>query len=136
MRYARGAVVQMKLLSGDEIICTFSAERDSTIEGFHITQVLHMLPYGEIDPYEETESYILRPYVTYTDNLNDEIMLNPISVVFVAAPSEPIYHQYQKSVAEIQAKLIGKLGDEPEQPEVTNVVSFPSRKHLLTEDDS
>ena len=136
MKYARGAVVQMKLLSGEEIICTFCEDKDSTVEAFHIHYVLQMLPFGELDPYEETESYILRPFVTYTEDLSTDIQLNPISVVFVAAPSEPIYHQYQKSVEEIQTKLVGKYGLDAEEPSVANVVSFPSRKHLLTEDDS
>ena len=136
MNYARGAVVQMKLMSGEEIICTFCEDKDSTVEAFHINYVLQMLPFGELDPYEETESYILRPFVTYTDDLSADISLNPISVVFVAAPSEPIYRQYQKSVEEIQSKLVGEMGLPPEEPEVANVVSFPSRRHLLTEDES
>ena len=135
MKYARGAVVQMKLLSGEEIICTFSEARESGVEAFFVTHVLQMLPFGELDPYEETESYILRPFVTYTEDLSTDIQLNPISVVFVTSPSEPIYHQYHKSVAEIQGKLMKHEMPEDE-PAITNVVSFPSRKHLLTEDDS
>jgi hypothetical protein len=136
MKYARGKVVQIKLMSGEEIICTFCEDKDSTVDAFHINYVLQMIPYGDLDPYEETESYILRPFVTYTEDLATDVQLNPISVVFVAAPSEPILHQYQRSVDEIQSKLVGKMDTPTEEPEVANILSFPSRKQLLTEDDS
>ena len=133
-----GEIVQIRLISGDELICTVVSHDESA---FMVHSMLHMIPYGELDVYEEMESYILRPYVTYTADLKQTISLNPIGVVLVSTPSPSIRAQYLVSCSEIQKQL--GFGDDGEKLEkekaddeepVGNVISMTSRKHFLTED--
>ena len=133
-----GEIVQIRLISGDELICTVVSHDESA---FMVHSMLHMIPYGELDVYEEMESYILRPYVTYTADLKQTISLNPIGVVLVSSPSPYIRALYLVSCSEIQKQL--GFGDDGEKLEkekaddeepVGNVISMTSRKHFLTED--
>jgi hypothetical protein len=130
-----GEVVQVRLISGDELICTVVSHDESA---FIVHSLLHMIPYGELDVLEEMESYILRPYVTYTANLEQPISLNPIGVVLISSPSPSIRAQYLVSCSEIQKQLgFGDDGEKLEKEEeapVGNVISMTSRKQVLTED--
>ena len=123
-------IIQVKLVTGEEVICTF-IEVFTTDDRFRVHSILEMIPITPDDMLDEIEQYLLRPYVTYTDDLTRESSLNPVSVVMVSPPSEAIRNQYILSVSEIQAKL-GKL--KPVAPTSGNVVSFHSRKQVLTED--
>ena len=136
-------VVQMKLVSGDEILCTFSERNEIEETSFIVHSVLQMIPMNDPDLIAETESYILRPYVTYVDNLQKEVSLNPVTVIMVTYPSTAIEAQYYMSLAEIEKQLGYEEPDSTEddyhaRPQsdsgVSNVLSFPSRKQLLTED--
>ena len=133
-----GEIVQIRLISGDELICTVVSHDESA---FMVHSMLHMIPYGELDVYEEMESYILRPYVTYTADLKQTVSLNPIGVVLVSTPSPSIRAQYLVSCSEIQKQL--GFGDDGEKLEkektddeepVGNVISMTSRRQILTED--
>ena len=133
-----GEIVQIRLISGDELICTVVSHDESA---FMVHSMLHMIPYGELDLYEEMESYILRPYVTYTADLNQTVSLNPIGVVLVSTPSPSIRAQYLVSCSEIQKQLgFGDDGEKLEnektdgQEPVGNVISMTSRRQILTED--
>ena len=129
-----GEIVQVRLISGDELICTVVSHDESA---FIVHSLLHMIPYGELDVLEEMESYILRPYVTYTANLEQPISLNPIGVVLISSPSPSISAQYLVSFYEIQKQLAFGSDDEEETKSSSkdgNVISMTSRKQLLTED--
>ena len=130
-----GEIVQIRLNSGDELICTIVSQDE---RAFKVHSMLHMIPYGELDIYEEMESYILRPYVTYTADLKQPISLNPISIVLISVPSPSIRAQYLVSCSEIQKQLgFGDDGEKLEKEEeapVGNVISMTSRKQVLTED--
>lgn len=125
-----GDIIQVKLSTGEEIICIFAKGYDDD-DRFRVHSILEMIPITPDDLLEEIEQYLLRPYVTYTEDLTRESSLNPVSVVMVSPPSEAIKNQYLLSVTEIQAKL-GKL--EPVVPTSGNVVSLHDRKQILTED--
>lgn len=133
-------VVQMKLVTGDEILCTFSKENESSENSFMVHSVLQMTPIGEPSLTDETESYILKPYITYVDNLQREVSINPVTVVCVSYPSTAIEAQYYMSLAEIEKQLGYTREDEIFQPidsdqPVGNVISFPfGGKQILTED--
>jgi hypothetical protein len=133
-------VVQMKLVTGEEILCTFSDKNESTPDSFMVHSVLQMMPIGEPSITDETESYILRPYITYVDNLQREVSINPVTVVCVSYPSTAIEAQYFISLAEIEKQLGYNVPEEPsqldsDQPQSGNVVTFPfGGKQILTED--
>ena len=143
MKATNSEVVQIRLVTGDEILCTFSDDVESDENSFMVHSILQMIPLSDVDPLTETESYILRPYITYTDNLQRVISLNPVSVVCLAYPSRAIEAQYYNSLAEIEKQMGHNIDydmdaeDEtipPRDSNVSNVVSFPSHKKLLTED--
>ena len=129
-------IVQIKLITGSEIICTF-VEGGHTPEEFRVHSILEMIPLTDPEDLVEVEQYILRPYVTYGEDLKTEVSLNPISVVLVAQPAAAIRDQYILSVNEIQSKLGRSIPAIPltsDSDTPNNVVSFTSRKQLLTED--
>ena len=81
-----GEIVQVRLISGDELICTVVSHDESA---FMVHSMLHMIPFGELDILEEMESYILRPYVTYTANLDQTLSLTLGLTLPLTLPSGP-----------------------------------------------
>jgi hypothetical protein len=146
MKTKEAEVVQMKLVTGDEVSCIFSNENESDENSFMVHSILQMIPLSDTDllTETETESYILRPYITYTDNLQRVSSINPVTVVTISVPSVAIEAQYFASLAEIE-KQLGYRIDKAEEDDdyipspsrdsgVSNVLSFPPRKQLLTEE--
>lgn len=136
----QGSIVQFKLLNGDDMLAEMV---ESSIETFIVKNALIMEP---LDPeeYEVNEPsksfYLLRPFISYTDDLENSVSLNPVSVVCVTVPSPMITEQYMGSVEQIQTELmLAKQEWEPtsntatKDPSTTNVVSI-NRKRLLTEE--
>ena len=143
MKTKEAEVVQMKLVTGDEVICIFSNENESDENSFMVHSILQMIPLSDTDllTETETESYILRPYITYTDNLQRVTSINPVAVVAISVPSTAIEAQYFTSLAEIEKQLGYRLEKEDDyvprpskDSAVSNILSFPPRKQLLTED--
>ena len=140
-----GNVAQFKLINGEELLAEVV---ESTMETFVVKNALTMEP---LDPelWDEYESepnksfYVLRPFISYVDDLEKNVSLNPISVVCVTLPSEVVLEQYMGSVEQIQTELMSAMWGREEQdnhPDAIaatqkgNVVSLRSRKKLLTED--
>lgn len=140
-----GNVAQFKLINGEELLAEVV---ESTTETFVVKNALTMEP---LDPelWDEYESepnksfYVLRPFISYADDLEKNVSLNPISVVCVTLPSEVVLEQYMGSVEQIQTELMSAMWEREEQDnqpdaivatQMGNVVSLRSRKKLLTED--
>lgn len=142
-----GNIAQFKLLNGEELLAEVV---ESTVETFIIKNALTMEP---LDPelWDEYESepnksfYVLRPFISYIDDLEKSVSLNPISVVCVTLPSEVVLEQYMGSIEQIQSELMAAMWDKegekddymkPDAVATTqkgNVVSLSTRK-LLTEE--
>ena len=142
-----GNVAQFKLLNGEELLAEVV---ESTVETFIIKNALTMEP---LDPelWDEYESepnksfYVLRPFISYIDDLEKNVSLNPISVVCVTLPSETVLEQYMGSIDQIQTELMAAMWEKegekddymkPDAVATTqkgNVVSLSTRK-LLTEE--
>ena len=142
-----GNVAQFKLLNGEELLAEVV---ESTVETFIIKNALIMEP---LDPelWDEYESepnksfYVLRPFISYIDDLEKNVSLNPISVVCVTLPSETVLEQYMGSIDQIQTELMAAMWEKegekddymkPDAVATTqkgNVVSLSTRK-LLTEE--
>ena len=144
-------IVQMRLASGQEVVCTFSDKNAMVEDSFMVHSVLEMIPLSEPTDLSEVESYILRPFITYADDLNVEVSINPVTVVCVTYPSEAIRSQYLVSVKEIQYKLGHDVELDPDEeghededidhhgeklPHKSNVISFTGRQLLKENDDS
>lgn len=143
-----GNIVQFKLLNGEEMIAEMI---EGNTETFIVKNALTMEP---LDPelYDQYEGdptkafYVLRPFISYIDDLEKNVSLNPISVVCVTLPSEVVLEQYMGSVDQIQTELMAAMWekqaqqDDYEKPDAVakpmqgNVVSIATRKQLLTEE--
>jgi hypothetical protein len=143
-----GNIAQFKLLNGEELLAEVV---ESSVETFVIKNALTMEP---LDPeqWEDYETapnksfYVLRPFISYIDDLEKNVSLNPISVVCVTLPSEVVLEQYMGSVDQIQTELMAAMWEKEGQeddymhPDAVattqkgNVVSIMTKKQLLTEE--
>ena len=121
------SIQQIRFINGTECIANILHwEDDAYIE---INNALVMEPL-ESDPDDHKSYYLLKPLVSYVDDLSKLITVNPSSIMFIAEPSPTVAEQYASSLREI----LNQLDDDSGSGGETNVVSFDSRKRLLTED--
>ena len=122
-------IQQIRFLNGLECLANILHwEEDTFIE---INNALAMESL-EPDVGDERAYYMLKPLVSYTDDLTKSITVNPNSIMCMTEPSPTVMKQYESSLREI----LGQMDDTP-VPVVdsgTNIVSFDPRKKLLTED--
>ena len=125
-------ITQMKLVNGEEIIAVYENWGVESDE-ISLSHVLSMVPVEYIDEHEDEKTYyILRPFMSYTDDLATPVGINPNSVIALSTPSKKVVEQYLTSVDTIQ-EMLGN-GEDVTDTTAGNVVSFPSSKKLLTED--
>lgn len=125
-------ITQMKLVNGEEIIAVYENWGVESDE-ISLSHVLSMVPVEYIDEQEDEKTYyILRPFMSYTDDLATPVGINPNSVIALSTPSKKVVEQYLTSVDTIQ-EMLGN-GEDVTDTTAGNVVSFPSSKKLLTED--
>ena len=122
------SIQQIRFIDGTEVLANILYwEEDTMIEA---NNILQMLPVDDMEhPDESRAYYILKPLVMYTDDLAKRTIINPGSIMTVTEPSNMMVSQYTTSLAEI----INAMGD-GDNDGPTNVVSFDSKKRLLTED--
>lgn len=126
-------ITQMKLVNGEEIIAVYENWGDGSDE-ISLSHALSMVPVEYLDEQEDERTYyILRPFMSYTDDLAKVVGVNPNSVIALSRPSEKVVEQYLKSIETIQG-MLGNGEEAAADTATTNVVSFPSSKKLLTED--
>ena len=133
MNIDRDKIVQIKLVTCQEVLAVIVEKSEDT---FICSYALDMIPMEYEDDYEAENKtyYVLRPYQSYTSDMNTVVSINPFAVVSLCTPSDKVIDQYINSIETIQEVL----GTDEESPSVDaetgNVVSFPSSKKLLTED--
>lgn len=124
----RRDIQQIRFINGVEVIANILHwEEDTFIE---INNALMM------EPLENTEDdgrsfYILKPMVSYSDNLGKGITVNPNAIMCITEPSAVVLEQYTASLRDI----IHQLEDDEERKEPTSNVVSLSTKRMLTEDD-
>ena len=120
-------LVQMKLVNGEELIACYENFGEGGDE-MSVTYALSMSPlefeYEEMADLDQTRSYyVLRPFISYTDDLANNVGINPNAVIALTTPSDAVVEQYLGSVNQIQETL--GLGTKPEAVSSTdNVVSL------------
>ena len=121
-------IQQIRFLDGTEVLANILFwEEDTMIEA---NNILQMIPMDEMEhPDESRAYYILKPLVLYTNDLAKKTIINPGSIMTITEPSDTMISQYGSSLAEINNAM---SDDDDSGP--TNVVSFDSKKRLLTED--
>lgn len=143
-------ILQMKMITGETVLTAFSPKNELVEDSFILICTLEMIPmetYEDIEVGEmgNTEYYILRPWVTYSEDMGMEISVNPTNVVYMTEPSKGLKKQYFRSLDEIQ-KQLGKNKEEKKDEDkneestpskVGDVIAFKPRivdSVLLTED--
>jgi hypothetical protein len=120
-------IQQLRLVDGTEIVANILHwEENDYIEANNIL-IMEPLDSPEDD---DRAYYILKPLVSYTDDMAKTSTLNPNTVISVTEPSPTVLQQYGNSLRDIIRQMGTEIDDGP-----TNVVSFDSRKKLLTEED-
>ena len=120
------SIQQIRFINGTECIANILSWDEDIIE---INNALVMEPL-ESDPDDHKAYYLLKPLVSYSDDLGKAVTVNPGAIMCVSEPSPTVLEQYQGSLREI----LNQLDDESEDKGDGNVVAFDSRKRLLTED--
>ena len=122
-------VQQIRFINGLECLANIIHwEEDTFIE------INNALAMESLEPEigDERSYYMLKPLVSYTDDLTKSITVNPNAIMCMTEPSPTVMKQSESSLREI----LGQMDDTP-VPVVdsgTNIVSFDPRKKLLTED--
>jgi len=114
-------IIQLKLCNGEEILANQIQKDDSC---FVINYALTIIPM-EGDEYEDYESktyYLLRPFVSYTDDLEKIVSVNPYSVIAINSPPDNIINHFLKSLQQIQDILKGEDTSESEKKERGKIV--------------
>ena len=126
---------QLRLNDGLEVIANIITwDEDTMIEANNIL-VIEILTDYQDDPTEDRSFYILKPLVSYTDDLSKISILNPSSVIAVTEPSPVVIKQYHNSIREIQDQMDEIVKADRERGSTGNVLSFvpKSPPELLTE---
>ena len=133
MNIDRDKVIQIKLVTCQEVLAVIVEKSEDT---FICSYALDMIPMEYEDDYEAENKtyYVLRPYQSYTADMNTVVSINPFAVVSLCTPSDKVIDQYINSLETIQEVLATDEESPSVDVETGNVVSFPSSKKLLTED--
>ena len=124
-------IQQIRFVNGMEAIANILHWDEDNVEVNYLLQMDVLPEYGE-DPDEDRSFYILRPMVSYTDDLTKATTVNPSSVMTVSDPAPVVIKQYKNSIKEISAQMSNKEEDST----VGNVIAFNPKKspQMLTED--
>ena len=125
-------IQQIRFVNGMEAIANILHwDEDTSIEVNYLLQMDVLPEYGE-DPDEDRSFYILRPMVSYTDDLTKATTVNPSSIMTVSDPAPVVIKQYKNSIKEITSQMSNKEEDST----VGNVIAFNPKKspQMLTED--
>lgn len=124
MNINKGSLGQFFLVTGDWIIAQI-IENDKhhyLIDHAVIVEELLEEDYEALDIVEGKQYYVMRPFIKYTDNLEASCALNPISIVSLSSPSDPMIDHYMSSCQTIQEALGND--QKPESVNTGNVVTF------------
>lgn len=117
---------QIRFTDGLEVIANIMTwDEDTMIEANYILIMEILTDYQE-DPTEDRSFYILKPMVSYIDDLSKTSIINPSAVISVTEPSEVVIKQYKNSITEIQDQMteIAKADKDKSRDSVGNVVAF------------
>ena len=120
------SIQQIRFINGSECIANILVWDDDIIE---MNNALVMEPL-ESDIDDHKSYYLLKPLMSYSDDLTKSITVNPCAIMCVSDASPTVIEQYEGSLREIHSQI----DDGDDSQSGTNVVSLDSRKRLLTED--
>lgn len=96
-------VRQIKLVTGDEIVCEIVDWLDTEI------QVRKVLKISNVTIIEDSENvYAFRPWMTYSTDFDEILSINPLSIVATCDPSYIMEVQYYEGL-DIMRKYMSEL---------------------------
>lgn len=125
-------IQQMRLTNGMEIVANIVHWDDDTNIEVNYALIMEVLPeFGDEEEYKSY--YVLKPLVSYTDDLAKSAVINPAAVMVVSDPSPTVIKQYKNSIKDISSQL-GDNKDDGDKS-TSNVLSFAPKKgpELLNE---
>ena len=125
-------IQQIRLVNGTEIVANIVHWDDDTNIEVNYALIMEGLPeFGDEEEYKSY--YVLKPLVSYTDDLAKSSVINPGAVMVVSDPSPTVIKQYKNSIKDISSQL-GDNKDDSDKS-VSNVLSFAPKKgpELLNE---
>ena len=125
-------IQQIRLVNGTEIVANIVHWDDDTNIEVNYALIMEVLPeFGDEEEYKSY--YVLKPLVSYTDDLAKSSVINPGAVMVVSDPSPTVIKQYKNSIKDISSQL-GDNKDDTDKS-VSNVLSFAPKKgpELLNE---
>ena len=125
-------IQQIRLVNGMEIVANIVHWDDDTNIEVNYALIMEVLPeFGDEEEYKSY--YVLKPLVSYTDDLAKSSVINPGAVMVVSDPSPTVIKQYKNSIKDISSQL-GDNKDDSDKS-VSNVLSFAPKKgpELLNE---
>ena len=143
MKEEESNVQQIRFANGTEVLANIIKwEDDEFIEANCILEIERRSLDMDFEVEEGTSFYVLKPWVSYIDDMYKMTSINPVSVVSVTVPSPVVSAQYVSSLCEIIEYMDGVSNDDEDsaKPDLevvnSNVLRFTPKKsiQLLTED--
>ena len=135
-------IQQIRFANGTEVLANVAKwDDDEFLEANCILEIERRSYDMDFDAEEGKSFYVLKPWVSYIDDMHKISAINPSSIVSVTIPSPIVVEQYKTSLIEI-IKYMDETSqsEEPIKTAVSsdshNVVQFPPKSsvQLLTED--
>lgn len=143
MKEEESNVQQIRFSNGTEVLANIIKwEDDEFIEANCILEIERRSLDMDFEVEEGTSFYVLKPWVSYIDDMYKMTSINPVSIVSVTVPSPVVSAQYVSSLCEIIEYMDGVSNDDEDsaKPDLevvnSNVLRFTPKKsiQLLTED--
>lgn len=120
---------QMKLISGEELICEIVAWPDDNNKDDETIIIRNAAELGYHEDIEEAiRYYIFRPFMVYQQD--QLLVLNGNNITAIATPHPDILKQYKDHMGMSKnIKLLDKLDDDMKDSDNPNVIKFKPRYH-------
>jgi len=134
-------IQQIRFVNGSEVLANIANWAEDEFMEANCILEIERRSYEEHDIEEGKSFYVLKPWVSYIDDMHKISAINPSSIVSVTTPSPIVIEQYGTSLTEIikymdETSQSGDAAKPETNPDTHNVVQFTPKSsvQLLTED--
>ena len=135
-------IQQIRFSNGTEVLANIILwQDDELIEANCILEIDRRTYDNDFDVEENKSYYVLKPWISYIDDMHKMSVINPVSILSVTTPAPIVVDQYTTSLKEIIKYMAdtAKPEDNVEtelRTDSLNVIPFTPKNNiqLLTED--
>ena len=124
MIYNRKFVKQLKLVSGDEVICEIMEEDENDL----VVRNVYCMVNVEGD--DGHVYWVFKPFMYFQEDPQKMLLIKSDKIVAVASPIDKLVDQYETAINKFEKDLEqeehGFLDDENEEDNDSNVLDFPT----------